>query len=74
VEAGDEEYVVDLPLLLTIVGFAKSQSEARRLITQNAVEIDGKTVTERRCLIHPSGSKIRVGKRRFVELVESKRR
>ena len=63
-----QDAFADVPLMLIAIGFAKSQSEAKRLIAQGAVEIDGKTVTEPSYEIH-KGSKIRVGKRRFAELV-----
>ncbi|MBA7618654.1 hypothetical protein ES703_25984 [subsurface metagenome] len=66
-----QEWHVPVPLLLCEIGLAKSRSEAKRLITQEAVRIDGKTVYEA-YQEHGTikiGSIIKVGKRRFVKLV-----
>ena len=66
-----ERWIVSVPLLLCEVGLAESRSEAKRLITQEAVRIDGKTVYEayqERGAIK-IGSVIKVGKRRWVKLV-----
>ena len=69
------EYKVTRTLSALIVdaGLAKSRAAARRLIEQNAVDIDGKTVTtdisenEIR-----DGSIIKVGKRHYFEIVREK--
>ena len=69
------EYKVTRTLSALIVdaGLAKSRAAARRLIEQNAVDIDGKTVTidisenEIR-----DGSIIKVGKRHYFEIVRDK--
>ena len=61
--------MVDLRRLLPDVGLVASSSEARRLLQQGAVEVNGITVTEDRANVEP-GSIIRVGKRRFVRLVD----
>src|SRR4030066_616403 len=51
---------------LTKAGLTKSRSEARRLLAQGAIEIDGKTVTEDLEVARINkGSIIKVGKRRF---------
>ena len=51
-------------------GLAKSRSEARRLLEQNAVEINGKTVNEDLEINKiDDGSIIKVGKRRFIKIV-----
>jgi tyrosyl-tRNA synthetase len=55
--------------LLTQTGLAKSKSDAKRLVTQRAVEIDGEIVTGDSVNVKP-GSLLKVGKRRFVRLVE----
>ncbi len=55
--------------ILHALGLAKSRSEARRLISQGAVEFDGKRVAQAHCPIH-NGMVIKVGKRRFVKLIE----
>ncbi|HOL66053.1 MAG TPA: tyrosine--tRNA ligase [bacterium] len=58
-----------LSRLLVETGLASSNSEARRLITQKAVEIDGQPVTDPMVRLKPEdGQVIRVGKRRFVRL------
>jgi tyrosyl-tRNA synthetase len=52
-------------------GLAKSRSEARRLLEQNAVEINGKTVNEDLEMSKiDDGSIIKVGKRRFIKIVK----
>jgi tyrosyl-tRNA synthetase len=66
-----EEWFVSVPLLLCEVGLAESRGAAKRLITQEAVRIDGKTVYEA-YQEHGAikiGSVIKVGKRRWVKLV-----
>jgi tyrosyl-tRNA synthetase len=45
---------------------AKSKSEARRLITQGAVDINGKKVTDTRQIV-PKDSVIKVGKRGYIK-------
>ena len=57
--------------LITSAGFASTNSEARRLIKQNAVSIDGRRITD----IHAeptvrAGQVLKVGKRRFGRIVE----
>jgi tyrosyl-tRNA synthetase len=50
-------------------GLAKSRSEARRLLEQNAVEINGKTVNEDLEMDKiDDGSIIKVGKRRYIRV------
>jgi len=54
-------------------GLAKSRSEARRLIEQKAIEINGKTVNEDLEMGKiDDGSVIKVGKRRFFKVVREK--
>jgi tyrosyl-tRNA synthetase len=56
---------------LVRAGLAKSRTEARRLMQQNAVEIDGKAVTEDIGISKVAGgSIIKVGKRRFIRIVK----
>jgi tyrosyl-tRNA synthetase len=56
---------------LTKVGLTKSRSEARRLLAQCAIEIDGKTVTEDLEMAQiKKGSIIKVGKRRFAKVAD----
>ena len=56
--------------LLLAVGVAKSRAEAKRMIEQNAVEVDGKKITSNMVEIS-DGSIIKVGKRRFVKIVNA---
>ena len=60
---------VYLTNLLTAIGFAKSKSEVRRLLAQGAIEVDGKQTYEDTAEVH-EGSIIKVGKRRFLQLVD----
>jgi tyrosyl-tRNA synthetase len=68
-----EEWEVSVPLLLYEIGLAKSRSEAKRLIKQEAVRIDNKTIYEdyEEHGTIKVGSIINVGKRRFVKLIDS---
>ena len=58
----------DLRHLLKASGLARGTTDAARLINQGAVEINGKKVTDPNYIV-PSGSIIKVGKRRFVRVV-----
>jgi tyrosyl-tRNA synthetase len=52
------------------VGFARSKSEARRLVQQGAVRLDGERLSDIEAEIAVDGERIlQVGKRRFVRLV-----
>lgn len=68
-----EEWIVPVPLLLCEIGLAKSRSDAKRLIEQESVRMDGKTVYESRDSktrgYIKSGTIIHVGKRRFIKLI-----
>jgi len=56
---------------LTKARLTQSRSEARRLLAQGAIDIDGKTVTEDINVdAIKSGSIIKVGKRRFAKIVK----
>jgi tyrosyl-tRNA synthetase len=58
--------------LLTEAGLAPSRAEAERLIKQNAVELNGAIVTDVRASVELSPAvsvRLRVGKRRFLEIV-----
>jgi len=71
-----EEYSVTLTAgiglrdILVVTKLAKSRSEASRLIKQGAVSIDGEKVNNPIVSVK-SGSIIKVGKRRFVRLVDA---
>jgi len=74
-EAPEEALVVpkgkrSLPFILHRHGLASSRSEARRLINQGAVEINGHQVTVHVVDLKP-GDVIRVGKHRFARVVDA---
>jgi tyrosyl-tRNA synthetase len=61
-----------LTVELTEAGLTRSRSEARRLLAQGAIEIDGKTITEDLEIAQiKKGSIIKVGKRRFAQIAGS---
>ncbi len=66
----NQEY--GLITLIKEVGFAPSNGEARRLIQQGGVSIDGETQSDVNALIKPSSSTysavLKVGKRKFIRL------
>ncbi|MBA7679664.1 Tyrosine--tRNA ligase [subsurface metagenome] len=62
------EWCVSVPLLLCEIGLAKSRSDAKRLIAQESVRIDGKTIYETNSNIRV-GSIIKVGPRRWVQMI-----
>jgi len=56
--------------LVVAAGFAKSKGEARRLITQNAVSIAEKKITDSNAQVTLKGGQVlKVGKRRFGRIV-----
>jgi len=63
----------DITSLLVEAGLAKSRSEATRLLAQGAIEVDGEKVST--SLVNlKDGSIIKVGKRRFLRMVDSMKR
>jgi tyrosyl-tRNA synthetase len=66
----DMELLVPIAYLLTQCKLVSSTSEAKRLLTQGAIEVDDNTVVESTARIH-DGSIIRVGKRRWVKIVDA---
>jgi len=59
-----------LPRLLVLAGLAPSSSQARRLIKQGAVKVNGDKINDDRYNFKPeSGMIIKVGKRKFVKLI-----
>jgi len=60
------------PSLLKDLGVVPSTSEARRLISQGAVEIDGQRVASEGAVSLRVGSIIRVGRHRFLRIVDAK--
>ena len=65
-----EQWSVSVSLLLCELGLAKSRSDAKRLIAQESVRIDNRTVYETNSNIK-IGSIIQAGKRRFVKLIDT---
>ena len=68
----DEYYLKKETLLINIIvesGMLKSKSEARRMIKQSAVRIDGESVKDIQYSLKPGQEKIlKVGKRRFLKV------
>ncbi|MFQ6678490.1 MAG: tyrosine--tRNA ligase [Fidelibacterota bacterium] len=68
----DEYIIKETTSLVDIIansGLTKSKGEARRLMKQNAVKIDGKTCDNINQTINPGDNKvIKVGKRRFLKV------
>lgn len=65
-----EDGAVWIPRLIVAVGLARSNAEARRLVTQGGVRLDGQPVVTDEMpagLLH--GRVLQVGRRRFVQLV-----
>ena len=55
--------------LLTLAGMAGGTREARRLIEQGGVSLDGEKITDPEADVRPrSGQVLRVGRRRFARL------
>jgi len=67
VRKGKEE---DITAVLVDVGVVKSRSEARRLLAQGAIEVDGKKATSNIVMLW-NDSIIKVGKRRWVKIVDA---
>ena len=71
-EGGENEVALAAPPadVLHALGLASSKAEAKRLVSQGAVEVDGERVTD--ALTISDGAVVKVGKRKFVRLVEGK--
>ena len=61
---------VDIIMLLVQAGSAPSRSEARRLLAQGAIEVDGRRVTEQQAMVRDA-SIVKVGRRRFFKIVNA---
>jgi tyrosyl-tRNA synthetase len=65
----DDSDPVFLPALIVTAGLTKSSSEARRMLSQGAVKVDGvKVADEQMARADLAGRVLQVGKRRFVRL------
>ena len=64
----DGKLEVDITQLVSQPGAVSSRSEARRLLSQGAIAIDGDTVTDAKVELK-DGSLIRVGRHRFLRVV-----
>jgi tyrosyl-tRNA synthetase len=58
-----------LPGFLRDKGIIKSGSEARRLISQRAIDLNKKTITQEEIQLEPGEYILKIGKKRFVKLV-----
>lgn len=72
VECADGAAALNLVDVLTESGLVASRSDARRLITQGGVEIDGVKASDLRVSVQP-GATIRAGKHRFLRIVAADR-
>jgi tyrosyl-tRNA synthetase len=73
VEVGWEGEKMKLAKVIALAGAAKSNSEARRLIEQGAVEVDQKPIKEADAELPASSPFVlRVGKKRFVKVLPKK--
>jgi tyrosyl-tRNA synthetase len=62
--------IVYLPRVLAELGLASSRSEARRLLSQGGVKLNGETATSEELSLNDlKGALLQVGKRRFVRLL-----
>ena len=66
----DEEATVDFGELLVTAGVVKSRTEVRRLAAQGAIEVNGERTTDLQMAVR-RGSVIRVGKHRFLRIVDA---
>jgi len=60
-----------LPALLRELGVVSSTSEARRLVAQGAVEVDGRRIAPDSAVRLQIGSIIRLGRHRFLRIVDA---
>jgi tyrosyl-tRNA synthetase len=66
----NKENIVDL---LLEVGLVTSSSEAKRLVEQRAIEVDGQTIGDKNAIIEiKEGMLLKVGKKRFVKITFKK--
>jgi len=63
----EEDITVDITKVLVEADIVKSRGEAKRLLAQSAIEVDGNVILEKDVKIK-NGSIIQVGKRRFLKI------
>jgi tyrosyl-tRNA synthetase len=68
--SGLESYGNDLMVLLLDQGLVQSKGEARRLMKQGAIDVDGRPISDFSLPFRP-GMVIRVGKHRFLRIVDT---
>ncbi len=68
-EDSNKSLTINFVDLITSENLANSKSEAKRLISQNAVSINGVSSNSETNMVHPNDI-IRVGRRRFLKIVE----
>ncbi len=66
----DGQATVDVTQVVVQAGLVQSRSEARRLVLQGAITVDGLPITSHETTVS-SGSLLRVGKHRFLRIVGS---
>jgi tyrosyl-tRNA synthetase len=72
INLGDsEDGIFFIPKLVTTLKLSPSTSEARRLIKQGGIKINGEKISEEKLSIN-DGDIIQVGKRKFAKLIFSK--
>jgi len=69
ISADDAGVTVDVTRFVVTAGFAPSRSEARRLLAQGAIELDGQLVSDGTAAI-AFGAVLKVGRRRFLRVVK----
>jgi tyrosyl-tRNA synthetase len=68
-EVRPENGAIGIIRLLTETGLAASNSDARRLIEQGGVSVDGKRIDSQQAIVElSSGVVLKVGKRKFVRV------
>lgn len=64
---------IDILELITKVGFAPSKGEARRLVQQGGVTVDGEKITDFKAIISVANNRLlKVGKRNFINIIRNK--
>jgi tyrosyl-tRNA synthetase len=65
-----EHQEINILDLIILVNFASSKGEAKRLVTQGGVSLDGVKITDFQKLVHLKNEMIlKVGKRKFIKLI-----